>query len=194
LSMLELSLYILDIAQNSISAGASIIEISVDEDTGSDLIIINISDNGCGMTEQQASRVDDPFYTTRTTRRVGLGIPLFRLAAEQAGGKLTVKSRPGRGTSVTASFVRSHVNCLPLGDISGTLAALIRLNPNLDFCYRQSLDGNSFSLDTKELRRVLDGVPLDNSEVVSWIAGYVNEQIELLSGEGNAKPGQNDLK
>lgn len=181
--MQELSLYILDIVQNSISAGASRIEISVDEDTAADTLAIEISDNGCGMTEEQLKRVSDPFYTTRTTRRVGMGIPLFRLAAEQSGGSLEISSEPGKGTRVSARFVRSHVNRIPLGDVCGTLTALIRLNPNLDFCYMQSLDGRSFSIDTSELRRILGDVPLDNPDVMSWIAGYFNEQSELLSGE-----------
>jgi anti-sigma regulatory factor (Ser/Thr protein kinase) len=181
--MHELSLYILDIVQNSIAAGASKIEISVDEDTKSDIITISISDNGCGMTSEQVKQVTNPFYTTRTTRRLGLGIPLFRLAAEQTGGNLKIVSEQGKGTAITATFIRSHINCLPLGDICGTLTALIRLNPDRDFCYKQSLNGSSFAIDTQELRQILKDVPLDTPEVVSWIGEHFNQQASILSGQ-----------
>lgn len=180
--MRELSLYILDIAQNSLSAGASLIEITVDENLNSDLIIIRVSDNGCGMTEEQVKQVSDPFYTTRTTRRVGMGIPLFRMAAELAGGSLEIASQPGHGTTLTAEFVRSHIDRAPLGDIEGTMTALIRLNPDRDFCYRRMLDGRLFKVDTRELRSVLGDVALDTPEVAEWIGEYIKEQSILLSG------------
>ena len=117
--MRELSLNVLDIAQNSIAAGASLTEITVEEDTAADRVVIIVKDDGRGMTPEQVRRVSDPFYTTRTTRKVGMGIPLFRMAAEMAGGGLTIDSTPGVGTTVTASFVRSHIDRMPLGDMTG---------------------------------------------------------------------------
>ena len=115
--MRELSLNVLDIAQNSIAAGASVITMTVEEDAGADRLTLSVEDNGCGMTSEQLERVRDPFYTTRTTRPVGMGIPLFRMAAEATGGSLSITSKPGAGTTVTAVFGLSHIDRLPLGDV-----------------------------------------------------------------------------
>lgn len=183
-AMRELSLNVLDIAQNSISAGASLVTLRVEEDSAADRIVIEIEDNGCGMTLEQIKQVRDPFYTTRTTRKVGMGVPLFRMAAEMAGGGLDIRSRPGTGTVVTASFVRSHIDRMPLGDMCATVSALIRLNPDIDFCYRHTIDGRSFQVDTRELRSILGDVPLNAPEVMEWIDGYLREQMDsILAGD-----------
>ena len=134
--MLELSLNVLDIAQNSIAAGATRVLLSVQEDTANDRLTLTVADNGCGMTLQQLARVRDPFFTTRTTRKVGMGIPLFRMAAETAGGTFDIQSEKGNGTTVTAVFGLRHIDRMPLGDMAGTVATLIRLNPQVDFVYR----------------------------------------------------------
>lgn len=178
--MRELSLNVLDIAQNSIAAGASLTEILVKEDTAADRIVITVRDNGRGMTPEQVRKVSDPFYTTRTTRKVGMGIPLFRMAAEMAGGELRIDSRPGEGTTVTAAFVRSHIDRMPLGDMTGTVAALIRMNPDRDFRYTRGLNGRTFTVDTRELREILGDVPLDTPEVAAWIGEYIAEQTEAV--------------
>ena len=188
--MRELSLYILDIAQNSISAGASLIEISVEENTRSDFLTITITDNGCGMSSEQISLVTDPFYTTRTTRRVGLGLPLFRMAAEQAGGNLGIESVLGKGTTVAANFVLSHIDRAPLGDLQGTITALIRLNPDRDFLFRHSIDQRSVTVETRVLRNVLGEIALNTPEVMSWISEYIDEQEKTLSG---LLPGKTEL-
>lgn len=180
--MRDLSLHVLDIAQNSVSAGATFIEIAVNVDTAADSIIIEIKDNGCGMTAEQLKKVRDPFFTTRTTRKVGMGIPLFRMAAEMTGGKLELQSEISAGTTVTASFVRSHIDCLPLGDMCGTITALIRLNPELDFRYTYTVNGKSFLLDTREIRRVLEDVPLNSPDVAVWIDQYIRQHMGLLTG------------
>lgn len=181
--MRELSLHVLDIAQNSISAGAALIKISVDEDMQSDSLTLCIADNGRGMTEEQAARVSDPFYTTRTTRKVGLGVPLFRMAAEMTGGDFSVKSQPGMGTTVTARFVTSSIDMIPLGDVNSTVSLLIRCNPEIDFIFRRSFNGNSFTLDTRELKATLGPeVPLDTQEVMEWIEGYLAEQTQIIIG------------
>ena len=174
--MRELSLNVLDIAQNSLSAGATLVEITVTEDTAADQLTIVIKDNGRGMTGEQVRRVSDPFYTTRTTRKVGMGIPLFRMAAEMAGGGLEIQSEPGKGTCVQADFTLSHIDRVPPGDMTGPLSALIRRNPAGGFFYRHQRDGREAVLDTRELRQVLEGVPLDTPDVMEWIEGSLTEQ------------------
>ena len=182
--MRELSLNVMDIAQNSLSAGASLIGVEVEEDAALDQLVIRISDNGRGMDEETVRRVQDPFYTTRTTRKVGLGVPLFKMEAEMTGGGLEVKSRPGEGTVVTARFVPSHVDMIPLGDICATMLLLITGNPDRDFFFRWQRNSRGFTLDTRELRGVLGGdVPLDSPDVAEWIGGYLKEQEEALKEE-----------
>ena len=175
--MRELSMHILDLAQNSIAAGASVIEISVEADTKSDLLTIEIKDNGRGMSPAFAQRAQDPFTTTRTTRRVGLGIPMFGEAARACGGALMISSEPGKGTSLAAPFELSHVDRAPLGDIASTLVALIAANPEIRFCYAQSVGHKDFELDTDEIKAQLDGAPIDDSSVLKWIGDYVREHI-----------------
>ena len=128
--MRELSLNVMDIAQNSVRAKASVIKIEITEDTEQSTLEIKITDDGCGMSEEQVKSVIDPFFTTRTTRKVGLGIPLFKMAAEQTDGYLDIKSQLGKGTVVTAKFISSHMDMTPLGDINSTISILIRCNPD----------------------------------------------------------------
>ena len=180
--MRELSLNILDIAQNSLSAGAGLVTLTVDEDSGADSLTLRVEDDGRGMDADTLQRVRDPFYTTRTTRQVGMGIPLFRMAAEMTGGSLDIVSEPGKGTAVTASFSLSHIDRMPLGDMVGTVTALIRLNPGVDFVYRHTVDGRSFEMDTRELRAQLGDVPLSEPDVMEWIDGYLREQEDSLGG------------
>ncbi len=178
--MKELSLNILDITENSIKAKATLVKISVDE-TDTFLKII-IEDNGTGMAESTLMSVTNPFYTTRTTRKVGLGIPLFRLAAEQTGGSFTITSRhvdsspDDHGTRVCAGFNKNHIDFTPLGDVTSTLITLIQGNPNTDFVFTHKKDKLCVSLDTRELRNVLDDIPLDTFEVISWIKDNLTEQ------------------
>lgn len=167
--MQEISLNILDIVQNSITAGAKLIEINITEDKIKDELSVLISDNGCGMTEEQLKKVIDPFYTTRTTRKVGLGISLFKMAAELSGGSFKINSKIGIGTQVTAIFGLSHIDRMPLGDMSATICSLIRANPELDFNYSYRQDEKEINLKTSEMREVLGDVPLDNPDVIAWI-------------------------
>jgi len=131
--MQELSLNILDVAQNSVRAGATLTEITVDEQPADDRLTISIRDNGCGMAPEQVRQVTDPFFTTRTTRRVGLGVPLLKMAAELTGGSLEITSEPGRGTSLRAVFGLNHIDRMPLGDIAATICSLVQCNPDIDF-------------------------------------------------------------
>lgn len=179
--MRELSLNVMDVAQNSVVAGASLITIQVIE-KGSRLEIA-IRDDGCGMTEEQVRSVVDPFYTTRTTRKVGLGVPLFKMQAELTGGGLTVTSKEGEGTEVVATFDTSHVDMIPIGDMESTILLLVTCNPDTDFVYCRSRDDRSFTLDTRELRVVLgDDVPLNAPDVAMWIKEFLQENLESIQG------------
>lgn len=174
--MRELSMHIMDLAQNSIVADATLIEIDVIADTASDTLRIAIRDNGKGMSPGFLATVHDPFTTTRTTRRVGLGVPMFAEAARECDGDLTVQSEQGNGTSVEATFRLSHIDRAPLGDITATLIVLIAANPDIDIRYIQQVDSTEFTLDTREIKRELAGVPINENAVLKWIGEYVNEQ------------------
>lgn len=180
--MRELSLNVMDVAQNSVRAEASLVTITVEESDKNDSLSISIEDNGCGMTEEQVSQVIDPFFTTRTTRKVGLGVPLFKLSAEQTGGSFEIRSKLGEGTVTTARYVKSHVDMTPLGDINSTVEILIRCNPQIDFVFTRTNDNGSFTLDTRKLRAVLEGVSLDTPDVTEWIRQYLEEQTQILFG------------
>ncbi|MBR3753911.1 MAG: ATP-binding protein [Clostridia bacterium] len=183
--MRELSLNILDIAQNSIAAGASLITIEIAENTQAGELTITVGDNGCGMTEEQLKNVLDPFFTTRTTRKVGMGIPLFKLAAEQTGGSLKIESEKGKGTTTSAVFKTDSIDFTPLGDVTSTVTILISMNTDRDFIYTRRLDGEGFELSTVQLREILEGVPLSEPEVVQWMKDYINEQTNILLGGVN---------
>ena len=173
--MREIALHILDIAQNSVVAGATLVEIDVAESYPEDLLTVKITDNGCGMSAEFLKKVVDPFTTKRTTRKVGLGIPLFKLAAENTGGTFDISSEPGKGTVVTAKFVHSHIDRQPLGNMTETILGLITAYENVDFLYRHSVDDKEFVLDTSELKKVLGDVPFSNPEVYVWLLEYMTE-------------------
>ncbi len=183
--MQELSLNVLDIAQNSVRAKAGLIEIAVEEDCKRDSLIITVKDDGCGMTQEQVQRVTDPFFTTRTTRKVGLGVPLLKMAAEMTGGSFSIRSAVGEGTTVTASFARSHIDRMPLGDMAATICSLIQCNPDIDFVYTYRYGEQSFAADTRQFRQVLEGVPLSEPEVLGYIGDFIRENTaELQTNQG----------
>ncbi len=178
--MKELSLHILDIAKNSVKAKADLIEIEIIEDAEKNLLTVRISDNGCGMSPEFLKTVKDPFSTTRTTRKVGMGISLFEAAAMQCGGGLTITSELGVGTTLTVTFALDHIDRAPLGDMAGTMVVLISGSPEIDFLYRHEINGKSFTADTREFRKVLGDIPLDTPDVLSWIDGYIKEGLSDL--------------
>ncbi len=178
--MRELSLNILDVAQNSITAGASLITIEVNENTVDHTLLIGIYDNGKGMSEEQVRSVVDPFFTTRTTRKVGMGIPLFKMAAEQTGGRLEIKSEIGVGTEVRAYFMTDSVDFTPLGDVASTVQMLITMNTDRDFLYKHSVNGKEFVVDTREIKEILGDVTLDTYEVSQWLIDFIKENTEVL--------------
>ena len=147
--MTEISLNILDVAENSTKAGAALVTITVDADFEADQLTVSIEDNGCGMTPEQVERVTDPFFTSRTTRKVGLGVPFFKYAAESTGGSFQIESTIGVGTTVTATFTLSHIDRMPLGDINSTIHTLVVYHPDTDFVYHYRYNGKSFTMDTR---------------------------------------------
>ena len=179
--MRELSLNVLDIVQNSITASANLIEIKLVEDINNDILKINIFDNGKGMTDEQIKSVTDPFYTTRTTLKIGLGIHLFKMAAEMSGGSFKIESTVGVGTKIYTSYIHSSIDRMPVGNINETVSMLIRMNPDIDFVYTHTFNEKSYSLDTRELREQLEYVPLDTPEVIDWINEYLTENDSLIT-------------
>ena len=185
--MKELSLNILDVAENSVKAGASLTQILLTEQGNK--LTLEIIDDGCGMSEDVVRSVTDPFYTTRTTRKVGMGIPLLKLACEQTGGELTISSVTEEddpvqhGTHVTATFYTDHLDFTPLGDVSSSILTLIQGHPDSDFVFRHQKDDRTVELDTRELREVLEDVPLNSYDVMRWIGENLQEQYESLSND-----------
>ncbi len=180
--MRELSLHILDLAQNSLRANASIIEILINENIEKDLLIIEIKDNGIGMDEAIVEKVTDPFFTTRTTRKVGLGLSLFAHAAEKCGGRFSICSKKGKGTTVCASFVYSHLDRTPLGSMADTLVTLIATHPNVDFIYRHFVKSRNFIFDTRKIKDILKEVPLNNPIVLDWVEKFIINNLGEISG------------
>ncbi|MBQ7541321.1 MAG: ATP-binding protein [Clostridia bacterium] len=178
--MKELSLNILDIAQNSIKAGAAHIGVFLEETA--DTLEMTIRDDGCGMTQDVLRGVTDPFYTTRTTRSVGMGIPLLKLAAEQTGGSFSIESvsesddPASHGTTVRALFHKNHLDYTPLGDVVSTVCTLIQGAPDTDWHFRHRMGERTVEIDTAEMRQVLGGVPLDSFEVLDWIRQSLLEE------------------
>ena len=180
--MKEISLNILDVAENSVKANATLTEIFIDEK--GDTLTLTIKDDGCGMNEETVKSVIDPFYTTRTTRKVGLGIPLLKLACEQTGGALSITSsvdESNHGTTVEAVFFKNHIDFTPLGDVISSIVTLIQGHPNTDFLFRHTTENGTVELDTREIRAVLEDVPLDTYEVILWIGDNLKEQYEAFN-------------
>ncbi|MEA4845730.1 MAG: ATP-binding protein [Clostridiaceae bacterium] len=185
--MRDLSLHILDLSQNSISAGAGLVKITVQEDTIADRLTICIEDNGKGMDKDFLEKVMDPFVTTRTSRKVGLGIPLMLAACKRCEGDLVIESEKNVGTKLTATLKYSHIDRAPLGDMAETMLSLILagsgIGRTVDFVYRHIVDKRDFCLDTREIRTALGSdVNLGEPEVLMWIKDYINEGLKNLRG------------
>lgn len=176
--MRELSLHILDIAQNSIKAEADNLRIAIIEDLASDKLIIKIKDDGSGMDEETVTKVVDPFFTTRTTRKVGLGIPMFKASAEQCNGSFEISSKLGHGTELTAEFQHSHIDRVPLGNMAETMITVITANIELCVVYTHSIDDKTFTLNTKEIKKLLGDVPINNIDVIMWLKDYIKEGLD----------------
>jgi len=175
-------LHILDIVENAISAGADLITIDMSVDEAGDQLAISVGDNGRGMSKEMLERVRSPFTTSRTTRDVGLGIPLFAASCEKADGHLRITSKKDVGTQVTAKYRYSHIDRPPLGDIAETLYTLTLLNPNIDFALSASKSGERFVYDTREIKATLDGLPITHPDVLSFIKGFLKEGAMQIFG------------
>ena len=181
--MPEISLNILDVTENSMKAGADQIEIVVAVDTLEDSLSVQINDNGKGMSKEQLELVQDPFYTTRTTRRVGLGVPFLKQAALSTEGTFKIDSEIGKGTKLEAIFKLSHIDRMPLGDITATIHALVTFNEKIRFQYTYQVDGKRFTLDTKEFREILgDEVSFGEPEVSKFIQEYLESNKKEVDG------------
>ena len=179
--MRELALNILDITENSVKAKASLVTVLVQ--ARNNTLTIRIEDDGCGMDAEFLARVTDPFTTTRTTRKVGMGIPLFKMAAEMAGGSFDIVSEKGKGTAVTATFVLNHIDRAPLGDLADTVVTLLDEDSGTDFVFEVRIDEKEFLFDTRELRKELDGVPVNEPEVLVFVREMIKENIKDIGGE-----------
>lgn len=176
----ELALHLLDLLENSLNAGASLISIEIDEQPGDDRLDITIEDNGKGMDAQTVARATDPFFTTRSTRRIGLGLSLMKASAESWGGGLELKSEPGRGTRLHIWFQLGNIDRQPLGDWPGTILGLIMSRPGVDFIYRHRVAGDEFELDTRELRDELGPEALQSPRVINLLKPQVVAALRAL--------------
>lgn len=189
--MRELSLHLLDVVENAIEAGARHLALAIVEDLDADLLTMSVVDDGRGMDAETLGRVRDPFFTSRTTRHVGLGIPLFAAAAERCAGELTIHSQPGGGTAVVARFRHSHIDRAPLGDLTGTLICILMRDDDLELDYRHAVIDRSaertFEWSTTEIRDALGDLPLSTPAVREWLSGFVAEGEAQLKEARDAK-------
>lgn len=181
--MRELALHVLDILQNAVEAGATRVSLDIREDESPGLLTITVGDNGRGMDAAALDRAVNPFYTSRTTRHVGLGLPLWSAAAARAGGHMTIQSQPGAGTTVTASFRLSHPNRQPLGDITGTLLAFVLAERPVDLQYVHHSARGKFTFNTAEIRATLEDMPISHPAVRQWLAEYLAESEESVRSQ-----------
>lgn len=181
--MRELALHILDIAENSISAGASQVSIVIIENTVDDVLHIIIEDNGKGMDAEMVEKIIDPFTTSRTTRQVGLGIPFFKAAAESCNGSFLVESKLGIGTKIEAIFQRSHIDRMPLGDIAATFHTLIIGTPDVNWLFKYRFNNESFSFDDQPIKEALDGLSLSEPSVMKFIRELISEGVQNVQSQ-----------
>jgi hypothetical protein len=179
-----LSLHIMDVVENGIAAGATLIDVAVAERRKENRLEITIKDNGQGIPSHLLEQVLNPFYTTRTTRRVGLGLSLFREASRRCDGDFHIQSGEARGTEVYASFRRDHIDLAPFGDIAGSLTSLIVGNPGVDFVYRHDVDGELFHLDTRDVKKELEDVPIHNPDVIQYLSRFIRDSVAELRRSG----------
>lgn len=180
--MTDLSLHLLDIIQNSLTAGASCVTVGVKAEKEKNLLTLKVEDNGRGMTGETVRRVSDPFYTTRTTRKAGLGIPLFKASAEMAGGDFHIVSAPGEGTTVTATYEISHIDRKPLGSVADTVTMCMMGHPEIEFHLILENDRDSYVLRTEDVREQIGEVPLNDPVIIAYLREMIEEQSRSLFG------------
>lgn len=178
--MKDLSLHILDIVQNSIRAKATLVEIDISEHPEENKLIIRINDDGTGMSPEEVQKAIDPFYTSRTTRKVGLGLSLFKQNAEQTGGSLQIESEPGKGTKVTATFGLNHFDRPVMGDLTSVLLLLICAPDAVDYVFKHQTPAGEFILDTREIRQTLENVPISHPEIREFLKEMIVGNLEQI--------------
>jgi Signal transduction histidine kinase len=172
-------MHIMDILQNSTRAKATEITLEVLLDSAQDTLTLIFKDNGCGMSEETVQKVIDPFYTSRTTRKVGLGLPLLKQNSEMTGGSMSIQSKEGVGTTVTAVFGLTHLDTPPMGDLAGTIVLTISAYPDIRFIFHYKRDDEvDYVLDTNEVYEILDGVPINDPDVIASLKEMVEENIK----------------
>ncbi len=179
--MKNMALHIMDIAQNSIRAKASEVIVAINVDEHNHTTTVEIEDNGEGMDAIFLKKVIDPYTTSRTTRKVGLGIPLLKMNSDITGGSFTIESQPNKGTKVQAIFYNNHLDCIPLGDISGVIMLLIGANPQINFNYKFEKNDVAFNLDTREIKETIEDIPINNPEVLHFIKEMIQENMEKIN-------------
>jgi hypothetical protein len=185
--MKSLAYHMLDIVQNALRAGATLVETDVVEDEQKELFRLQVADNGRGMDRATLQRAMDPYYTSRKSRHVGLGLSLLKQNSERTGGTFCIDSTPGEGTTVRADFVRSHIDLPAIGDLPGTLHQLIVANPGRDFVYRHAFNSKSFVLDTREIKQALEGWPIDHPGLRNDLRELIESYFqELNPGSGTS--------
>jgi len=177
----DLAMHILDILQNSLRAGATRIGLEVNEESLSHRLTFTITDNGKGMSEETRTNATDPFFTSRTTRRIGMGLPLLKQNAEQTGGHVSIESEEGKGTQVTALFHRDHIDCPALGDLVGTVVMTVTSNPGIEFNYHHRKDGLEFVFNSGEIKSALDGVGLNDPAVYPLLCEMVTNNLSEMN-------------
>ena len=169
----------MDIVQNSIAARAQNIVVTVEYSKPDDVLTITVSDDGVGLDGTSLEKVTDPFFTTRTSRDVGLGVPFFKMAAEMAGGSFDITSEVGKGTVITAKFQYSHIDCMPMGDLAESMSALICLNEGVEIKFIFRADGEEFTTSSGEFIVSLDGIPLCTPQVMQFVSNYIKENVNI---------------
>jgi len=177
----ELALHILDIAENSIAAGASQIEICIRKDSRDDELIISVKDNGKGMDDELIAKVMDPFTTSRTTRKVGLGIPLLKQASDASNGEMTIESQLGKGTLLTAKFQESHIDRMPIGNLADTFLTLLLGTPEVNWVLDYQVNDEVFHFDDTEVKEVLDGMSLTDYRVIEYLTNTIQNGINEIN-------------
>jgi hypothetical protein len=178
--MIELSMHILDIVENSTRAGATMITIRILEDMKLDTLSIEITDNGKGMDSDSLKKALDPFYTSKEVRHVGLGLPMLFQATQSTGGKFSLESTREKGTRVMAEFKHSHIDRQPIGDMGGTIMTLVAGNPDVDFTFMYVANGCAYTFDTREIRKEIETVPMNNPEILQFIRKNITEGLKEI--------------
>ena len=182
--MLELSMHLLDIVENSTRAGAKLVQIHIVEDKKKDKLFIDISDDGEGMDKDTLKKALDPFFTSKTVRKIGLGLPMLHQAIKSTKGHFSIESKKGKGTRVTADFTFSHFDRQPLGDITSTIVSLIAGDPEVDFVYSHRNGELTYAFDTREIREELEDIPMNNPEVLRFIRANIEEGLKEIRTSG----------